>query len=350
MLTRIATTASAMMMLLSVQAGAAAPQLPPNAVGPQTTVVSYMDGASFTPDAMRQAARAVLGPNSPSLAQLNQQIAKYQEQYDKATKAGVQSLMVIANTSAQRNPGGANAAAPEGMKEQAATWVQLKPGADSAAVEKMIREEMKPADQEKNVFERQGNFLVVHEKDQKLPAASDADRAKQFIEALSHAANAAVVVAFIPDQATRDQAKNQQNNANTPKWIADAMPVLSNSKWGTLAVSFGQSPAITVTVQTADDQSAKTLATSINAGLAQLRQLAQNPNQGPGAGGPMAMFAPMLAPLADALKPNQQGSTVTVQLNGPALAMIAETAANLAPVFMGGNGQGQGNPGARRGR
>ncbi len=341
MLTRIATTASAMVMLLSVQAGAAAPQLPPNAVGPQTTVVSYMDGSTFTPDAMRQAARAVLGPNSPSLAQLNQQIAKYQERYDKATQAGVQSLMVIANTSApQKNPAGANAAAPpQGMKEQAATWVQLKPGADSAAVEKMIREEMKPEDQDKAVFERQGNFLVMHQKDQKLPANADAARAKQFADALSHA-NAAVVVAFIPDQAMRDQAKKEQNNANSPKWIQDAMPVLSNSQWGTLAVNLGQAPAITVTVQTADDQSAKTLSASINAGLAQLRQLAQNPNQGAGAGGPMAMIAPMLAPLADALRPNQQGSTVMVQLNGPALSMIAETAAHLAPVFMGGNGQG----------
>src|SRR5689334_9354132 len=130
MLTRIATTASAMLMLMSMQAGAAAPPLPPNAISADTIVVSYMDGATFTPDAMRQAARTVLGPNSPSLAQLNQQIDKYQARYDKAIKAGVQSLMVVANA---EKAGAANAAGSPA--DRALTFVQLKPGADAGAVE-----------------------------------------------------------------------------------------------------------------------------------------------------------------------------------------------------------------------
>jgi len=227
--------------------------------------------------------------------------------------------------------------------------VQLKPGADAGAVEKMIREEMKPEDQAKTAFERQGNFLMVHEKDTKMSAKPDPARAKQFMDALEHSSKAAVVVAFIPNQAMRDQAKNQPKDQNLPKWMQDAMPVAINSQWATFALNFGQSPSIVVTDQTADEQSAKTLNDSINAALAELRQLAQNANQGGGGGG-MAMFAPMLAPLANALKPVQQGSTVTVQLNGPALRMIAETAANLAPMFMGPGGQGPGAGGAGRGR
>jgi hypothetical protein len=352
---------ASVLMLVPLMVGsrvrAAAPALPPDAVGPDTTVVVHMDAANLTPDAMRQAAGSALGNQSPSRQQIEQQIAKFQEKYEQAIKAGVLSITMVATTHEMTGanpevPGpGHNPGAEGSAKSQGFVYVQLKPGANASDVQRMISDNMEPEEREKAAFDHQGNFLIVHEKGQQPPSRPDPARAKQFSDALGRTGNAAFVVAFVPDAAIRDQARQQANNAQGPRELQDAMPVLANSRWATVAINLGNSPGLVITDETADANSATKLTTAINSALAQLKQMAQGAQNGQG--GPMAMFAPMLAPLADALKPVQNGSTVTVSLSGPALSMVANTVAQFAPMLgmgRGGPGGPGRGPGARPGR
>jgi hypothetical protein len=336
MLKRWFIGASAMLMLVGVGAQAAAPELPAGAISKNTTIVAYFDGATLTPDAMREAAATVLGPNSPAVAQLNQTIGKYQEKHDKAVQAGADSIVMVAQTGGAAQAAGHGAAAAE-LQNQGVMYVHVRKGAHNA-VEKMISDEMEPAEREKTTFSHEGDFVVMRQKGQKPAELPDPARAKTFADALAHNSTAALVVTFVPDDSTRQAAQNQQAG-NQPQWMRDAVPVLANSQWSSVAVQFGKMPAIVMTDQAADAASATKLTNAVNAALAQLKQVAQNANAGgAGGGNAMMMFAPMLAPLADALKPTQQGSTVVINLNGQGLATIATTVAQFAPMLgaMGG--------------
>lgn len=346
MLKRWFIGASAMLMLVGVGAEAAAPELPPSAITKDTTIVSYVDSQAISPDAIHEAAAAVLGANSPMIAQLDQHLGQYKEKYDKALKAGAQSAFIIAETGVKNNPGG-NGAANSEPDSPARLYVPLRKGADAQAIQQSITEDLEPAEREKTVFSHEGDYLIMRQKTQKAPLPPDPERAKKFSEALSHSGDAAVTVVFIPDAATRQEAQNVQVQGQA-QWIQDAMPVLANSQWGSVAIRFGKMPSIIMTDQAADAASATKLTNAVNAALAQLKQAAQNANAGgAGGGNAMMMFAPLLAPLADALKPTQQDSMVVINLNGQGLATIATTVAQFAPML----GAMGGRPGAapRRG-
>lgn len=346
------------LLLCGIRANGAAPKLPEKAIGPDTIVVIHMGGATLTPDALRQAAEAVLGDNA---ARANDQIAKYQEKYDKAIKAGVQSMTFVGRfdpqadaKAAKPKPAAANAADQGNENSDAnngVAYIRLKPGADTAAIQKMLSDEMDPAQKAKTVFNKDGEFLVMHQKDEKLNASGDRTRMRQFAEAINQAPAAGIVLAFVPNQGVRDKYQ-KEDQTQLPPFMTQAMPAVLNSKWVTLAMTPGKNPSLTITDNAADDASAKLLTDSVNAGLTQMKEMAQQAQNGQGgAGNPMAMMlAPMLAPLADAMKPTQAGTKVTVTLQGPALGMIAQTGMQLGAMFGNMGAAGAGRPGAGGGQ
>ncbi|MDB5304189.1 MAG: hypothetical protein JWM97_1738 [Phycisphaerales bacterium] len=311
--------------MVCLRANAAAPVLPPDAIGADSVLVVHADSNVFTPESLRKAATAVLGPNA---ADGNQKLAKFEEKYNAIVKAGGQSVTMVQES----KPKDAGANEGPDANKQGITYIQLKPGADVKAIEKTILDEMSPADREKAVFEKKGDFLMMHQKGEAPPAAADAARTKLFSEALSSVSDAAVQVAFVPNQLVRDEAK--KGAAEAPKQLQEALPILTNSKWVTIAVKFGNAPAATATANAADAESAQKLADSINGFLGSMKQAAANPNP---QAGPEAMIAMMVAPLADSLKPKTDGTKVSMTITGQAVSGIAQ-------MFMGARQGGPGGP------
>ncbi|MDB5292129.1 MAG: hypothetical protein JWL69_3370 [Phycisphaerales bacterium] len=316
--------AAAVLAMVCLRANAAGPVLPPDAIGADTVMVMHADSSTFTPDGVRKAATAVLGPNA---AQGNQGLAKFEEKYNAVLKAGGQSVTMI-----QGDKPKAAAGAPEagpGANSQGVVYIQLKPGADVDAIQKAISDEMQPTERENAVFEKKGDFLMMHKKGEAPPVAADATRAKVFSDALSSVSDAGLQIAVVPNQAARDEIK--KGAATAPKELRDAVPVLANSKWVTIAVKLGNAPAATATANTADAESAQKLADGMNAFVANMKQAAANPNGQ--AAGPEAMIAMMIAPLADSLKPTTDGTNVSVTITGKAVSGVAQ-------MFMGAQGGG----------
>ncbi len=339
--------AGAMALVMAIggwQARAAAPALPPDSVAPNTLAVIHMDAAHFNPDALRTAAKAVLGENAD---RANDAIAKFQEKYDKAANAGVQAMTIVMTRQSKKaaddagagsGPGagpGPGAAARQNQPDTVVYW-QLKPGADIKAVKAAATADMPPADRNNAVFEEQGRFLAMHEKNKPLPTGHDAALARTFSDALGTIGDASVQIAVIFDAEAKAEMLKDAQKPDAPKGMKDAAPLLANSKWVTIAVNFGNAPGITATANTADAGSAKQLSDDINTALDDMKQQANNPN----GGGAAAMFAPLIASLADGLKPTQTGSQVSVGIKGQSLNMIA----GIAMQFMGGPGGPGGAP------
>lgn len=323
MLKRWLIGASALLMLVGVRAQAAAiERLPADAVGKDTTVVVSLNASKCTPDAMREAARAVFAPNDPNLAKINQAIDQFNEKYYKGGLTGVETVTAVGKF----DPFTANDPGENGV-----AYVRLKPGTDSKTLEKWITDSMQPEDRQKAAFDHDAEFMVMHPKGQKLEHAPDAGRAKMMADVLSRNENAAFVIGFVPNAAIQNEAMQHLQQAHGEQWSQDAVSVLANSQWATLAIELGKSPAIVGRVEASDAASATKLSNAITAGLAQLKQKLQDPNQGGGMG-------PMLMPVVDALKPVQESKAVVVTINGPALSKIASIAGPLvAPLLSGGH-------------
>lgn len=326
MLKRWFIGASAMLVLVGIGAQAAEVQrLPADAVGKDTTVVVSVNAAKCTPDAMREAAQAVFGPNDPNLAKINQAIDQFNEQVYKDGLAKVETITVVGKFDPfSQHPGGANDPAEQGV-----AYTRLKPGTDSKTLEKWLSDKWQSEDRQKATFDHEADFTVIHLKSQKLEHASDAGRGKMMADALSRNESAAVVIGFVPSAAIQNEAMQHLQQAHGEQWSQDAVSVLANSQWATLAIQLGKSPAIVGRVEASDAASATKLSNALNAGLAQLKQTLQDPNRGGGMG-------PMLMPLVDTLKPVQESKAVVVTINGPALSKVASMAASFAPLLGSG--------------
>ncbi|MDB5329961.1 MAG: hypothetical protein JWP03_1112, partial [Phycisphaerales bacterium] len=117
-----------------LRANAAAPALPPGAIDADTVMVAHADASVFTPESVRKAATAILGPNG---AQGNQGLAKFEEKYNTILKAGGQSLTMVSEDKSKAAGAADGAAAASG---QGITYIQLKPGADVDTIEKTFLE------------------------------------------------------------------------------------------------------------------------------------------------------------------------------------------------------------------
>jgi hypothetical protein len=304
--------------MTGIRAQAAAPTLPPEVIGSNTIGVIHVDAAHLNPDALQGTATAVLGPNASKVAE---QLKTFKEYFDKANTAGV--IAVTAVMGSEKKVEGAPPTDGPG-KPDSVVYFQLKAGADVKAIEAMATDKMPPAEKEKTVFDQAGDFLAMHPKDAEFPVKPDAARTALFTTALGTIGDAALQVAIVPDDKTRAQVLAMADSV--PPAMKDIVPLAAKCQWMTLAVTLGNSPAISLTVDAAADDDGKKMATVMNTGLDDLKKQIANP--GPDAG-IMVLVGPMVSPLIDGLRPSQEGTQVTTTIKTDALKLIGTIAGTL---------------------
>ena len=319
-------TAALALALVCVRVQAEAPQLPATAIADDTYAVATMSVAKVDPTSLEAAAKAVLGQN---FAMAQGGLAKYKEKYAAYSDSGAESVTFVMSGD------------PEQKKEPVA-YLKLKPGADHAAIETKIRaDQAKEGKADETDFSNEGDFLVMRKKGSDLPKGGAADRAKTFTEILG-AADKALTIAFTPTDAIRAKMKQDMKaDPNSPPWAQSLTPLLADSKSVMLEVSLGDAPKIGLALQAADEAGAKGIVDAAGQGAAQLKTNADQMRQG---GAQLAGMADSLGALADALKPTQYGSKVTLSLDGKTIGPVVS---NFLPfLMMGGGGGARPAPGA----
>jgi hypothetical protein len=308
-----ATAAALLVAMACLRAQGAGQVVPFGSVGDDTILLIHISGAHCSPEALKEAAKVVLGANA---AKADDGIAKYKEMYDKAVAAGIEGATIAVR---EEKPAGD---APR-KEPKPVVYFQLKEGADIEAVKKLVTSDMSAADRESAVFEKLPlGELVMYEKGSPPPANFDKDRALPFAEALATVGDAAVRIAFVPTAHLKEKMVKEEAPI---KGMKEAASALANAKWTTVSVHLGNAPGMKSTVNTADAGSAKQLSDAINAVLDELKQQAANPKPD----NPMAMFGPLVAPLIEGLRPATDGTKVTMGIKGEALANIANFAAQM---------------------
>jgi hypothetical protein len=324
-----ARTASLALAAICCRAAlAAAPELPPSAIAADTFVVVHMNVAKVDPASVEASAKALLGQQAAMAAS---GLDKYKAKYAEYTSTGAEAVTFVMSGDPDQE-----------KKPEPIIYVKLKPGADFDAAAKKVRDEQaKEAKGQDMEISHQGDFMVLHTKATALPTGGSADRAKSFGEVLG-SADQAVSVAFIPTDKIRSKMKEDiKNNKDQPAWAQTMAPLLADSKWLMVGAQLGDSPTIGLTLQAADDAGAKGIADSITQGGQQLKAQADQMKQG---GPQFAGMATAMGGLADALKPTQNGSKVSLNIDGKA---IAPAVANFLPFMMMGAGGGAPAPAQR---
>ncbi len=308
---RVFGAVAAVLSLASLSVRAELPALPGNAIGDDSVAIIQLNPGKLDPASVKASVKAILGGQA---GMADEGLNSFQAKYDEIIKAGAQSMTMVFGTPAKK-----------GDEPKGAAYVQMKPGTDPAALQKLIQADMKGPEAEQSVFETSGNFLVMHKKDVALPTKASPEQQKALAAAVSDAGDKAIVIAFAPTEAARAQlTAGLADNKDMPPPAVDAAAALINAKWVSLAVALGDAPALGVTVQAADDASAKKLVEQINGGIKEAQDQAK--------GNP---FGAMVMPLLDALKPVQQGTKITLGIDGKTLAPIAQMVAQFAGASRG---------------
>jgi len=307
---KIAAVTAMFVAMLGMKAQASLPALPDTAIGDKTFLVIQLDGAKMDQASVRATAMAVLGEQA---AMAGEGLDKYQKKHEALTAAGVVSGTMVFDVT------------DEGVKNpKPVVYIQVKAGSDLAVVKKSLLEDMTPEDQAKTQFSDGGNVLVMYEKDTVLPKQGSPAQAKAFAEAINSAGEKAVAVAFIPNEAIRAQVT--KNLAHAQPEIANMVPLLVNSKSMTLSAKLGEAPTLDLAVEAADANAAKSLSDQVNGFVDQLREMAEQFKQNPMP--QMQAQAANITALAEALKPVQNGSRLTMSLQGKGVAPM------LMPMLM----------------
>lgn len=320
--------------LAAMRAGAITPQLPDNAIGEDAIVVATFDPNKLTSDALQASSQAIMGPNAQ---RDEQKLSDFQKKRDAIVAAGGEAATIVMSMPA-KEAGAAAADAGSPPEPKPVVYVKMKAGADETALKNAITQDMSQEDKDKTQFDRQGDFLVMHEKGQTLPTSGSAERAKAFNAGFADAGDSAASVVLVPNEALKAQVNGMATNA--PPAFREILPALMSSKWISLSGKVGSDPSVALVGQAADDASAKQIVDHINDGVARLKQMADQMKQNPHA----SSYAAMFSNLADALKPTQEGSKVTVTLNKDALSTIAQFGVMRSGMAPGRRPMGQQPP------
>lgn len=310
--------------------GAAAPDLPPDAIGADTVFVMHADAQHLTPDLLRAASFAALGDNADRAKDF---LTRFNEKYDKAIRAGVKSITIV-GTSGQRvtdagkeldaDPNDPNKRPPPNPP---LVYFHTKGAGAAKAIEAVVTKDMPAAQREPLQFEEADDWVVMHEKTQNPPDKPDAARAKAFSDALISLGEPAVAVAIIPDARSRQTMLQQSKDKKAARFAKVGLPAVADMKWLTVAATLGNNPSVNVAFNAADEKSARDLKAAIDAQLDEIKQ------QIAGGEGPMLILGPMLTPVLESLRPNARGSFVTTNVSGDGLTSIANLIVTSQVMF-----------------
>jgi hypothetical protein len=271
------------------------------------------------PASVEAAAKAMMGP---SFAAVQEGLTKYKEKYEEMTQSGAESVSIVVTGK------------PEDKEPNAAVYVKMKPGADHAAAEKKLREAQAKEKGDDMDISNEGEFLVMRKKGVEPIKGGQADRAATFAQVGN--TDKALSVVFVPTEAFRAKMK-QPAGEQMPDWGKAAQQFVADSKWMKLDVALGDSPNLGVTLEAADETGAKGIADAVTKGSEQLKAQAAA-LQGSPQGAPIAQA---FTGLAEAMKPTQNGSKVTLSVDGK---VIGPAVGSMLPFMMGAAGGAGGRP------
>ena len=322
MKTKLFMLAAASIVALSAAVGRSAVELPPDSVGPDTIFVIHADSAHLTPALLRKSAEVVLGDNIDSASSF---LAKFQDRFDKATAAGLDSVTIMGTTGQRIEDAGAEVGVnPDGTPRRRTrpnppvVYYHMRAGGDANAIEQVVTQDIPEKQKQDLRFEPMDNWIVMHEKHQTPPEKVDADRAAAFTAAFGTIPDAAVGIVVIPDARMKAEMQKAAQRKGTPELARSALPVMAGSKWMILSITVGNDPAAMATVNTTDAISAGTLRQTASAALDDLKEQMNEASEGP-----MVLIGPLVSPLLDGFKPSANGNSVTVSVKGDTLNSLA---------------------------
>jgi hypothetical protein len=281
--------------------------LPATAIADDTFFVATIDLTKVDPATLEATAKAALGEKAGELDDL---LAQYKTHHEKYAGKGAESATVVLRGDPDSGPG------PEPI-----FYVRFKPGADHAALEKQIHDDEGENNPEALEITHDGDFMLLRKKGVTAPEQGSADRAKLFNEALGDSDKPAVALLIFNEAMTKSIQKDIGQGA--PAGLGE---LAKDSKSIRLELTLGQAVAADVTIRSADEEAAKRIADAVSglgdfirAQVAQMKQaFAQIPPQAAAQMAPLKEIADAMVSLADAFKPQQSGTTVTMKADAKA--------------------------------
>jgi hypothetical protein len=289
--------------LAAMRAQGAPLTLPATAIADDTFFVATIDLTKVDPTTLEATAKAALGDKAGELDEI---LAQYKTHHEKYAGKGAESATVVFRGDPDNGPG------PEPV-----FYVRFKPGADHAPVEKQIREDEGENNPEALEITHDGDFMLLRKKGVSPPEQGSPDRAKLFAEAHGDSDRPAVALLIFNEAMTKSIQKDIGQGA--PAGLGD---LAKDSKSIRLELTLGQAVAADVTIRSADEEAAKRVADAVSglgdfirAQVAQMKQVfAQGvPPQAAVQMAPLKEIADAMGSLADAFKPQQAGTTVTMK-------------------------------------
>ena len=223
---RVSRAAVLALGLMCVRAWAGGPQLPATAIGEDTFVVVAINPAKLDAPSLDATVKAILGDNA---AIAKDGLEKAKAQFSEMNEAGAEQMTIVVSGKDMVNP------------PQPIVYVKMKPGADHAAAEKLIRAHEVQEHTEASEISNDGDFLITRKKGTALPTAASPERTKAFGDAFGNMDKAFSVI-FIPTAPIRDQIKQQAAAPGANPMIATALPLLADSQWISVEGTLGDAP------------------------------------------------------------------------------------------------------------
>jgi hypothetical protein len=277
------------------------PPLPDEAFGAGIGMLLWVDSALLTPESLKATSAMLLAANA---SMLKGPLAKFEQSYDRFRAHGGTSLVAAMRIN------------PPPQEKDPVLFISLQEDADEEGLLQWL-EQLNPTPDDKMRTSRSGPWLVVHGDKFEPPVAGDPKRSEAFRQCVQEAGRNPVVVAVVPDESML-QAVGEAGNSGLPIGPDALGASIEDVRWFAASLRLGEAFGLYSTTHYDDEQTAATAAAQVHEKL--------NQSVGGEQGGPMAMFLLMLK---SAIKIDQQGPKVRIDLAGPALRGLVGMAAPM---------------------
>jgi hypothetical protein len=325
-----------LLTLFSLATRAAPLNLPPTAIADDTFIIATLDLTKLDPATLEATAKAALGEKAADADDL---LGSFKTHYEKFAGKGAESITAVISGDPDQQKG-----------PKTIFYVRFKQGADHAAVEKQIRDSEGEGNPTPLEIIHEGDFMLIHEKGSEPPQAGSEPRAKRFTDALADSDKPAAVVVIFNDAMIKSVKKDVGHGA--PPGV---QTLVEDSKSIRMDATLGDAVKGEVVIETADEEAATRMMGAItglgefmSAQVTQMKQaFVQAPPQALGQLGPqmatMRELADAAAILAEAFKPQQSGTKITLPADAKVLGAILKTVilsqkmmGEVAPAAKGG--------------
>lgn len=289
------------LVMCAVIVHAAPLDLPPNAIGADTFFVAKLNPAGIDPAAVEATFKAALGDDA---GQADKLLEGFKLRHERFSSKGVDTVTVVMRGDPNTPQG------PDPI-----FYAKMKPDADRAALEKMVRDELGEANADMMDVTSDGDFMLFRKKGVEAPTDASDERRKLFEEALGDSNKPGVGALICTEAMVAGVQRDVQHGA--PEGLAT---LVNAGKWFRFEVTLGESPKAEVIIHAADADGGKQIADGLTSlGNAMKAQAAIIKN----AGGKATAAAENIETVADVMsKAEQNNENVAVTVDSKAIGMM----------------------------